>query len=135
MPLPRSEATGREAPVNQSPVNQEALRFLRQAQADADPSSLFLAQLAMWGLDHGIQIHQLDQNHPSQAAVETTIGLLLNPGRAPAANSLAWLLRNPNLSRAEQQNDLLERLRQASNPWEASKVVLEAVYARMVAAS
>ena len=97
--------------ANTWPINLLALRWLREAKAEATPSIAFLPQLAMWGLEQGLRTPEpLAPNHPSPSAVEQTIGLLLGVGKKQALRATEWFLSNPNLDRQEQQNNLRQSL-------------------------
>ena len=132
-----SAATARpypELPTNRSVLNQLAKRWLNQAKAEADPSALYLAQLAWWGWEKGLRTPQpLAPSQPLPSSVEEMLGLLLGSGKDKAAMAEDWVLGNPNLDRAEQAANLEAALRAAANPLNAAQEVLEAIYDRMVA--
>jgi len=124
--LPSSKG---EVPVNRLPLNRLALRHLQAAGEPVNPASLYLAQLAQWGLETGVEVRQLAPGEPDQQGVEELVGrLVLEVGAEPAHRALRVLLSNPNLDRAEQQADLERSLEQAPNPLLAAAAVVEQVH-------
>src|SRR5947209_7820465 len=112
-------------PLNNTPLNREALQLLREAKADVAPYSLHLLSLAHWGLEEG---NARVENRP---AVEEQVGQLL---AWKPENAMAWLLSNPEgAERKEQEANLLRLLQSAESPKRAAELVLEAIYSRQVA--
>jgi len=126
-----------EAPSNKSPINQAALKWLKEAgDPDLQPWISYLAQLAHWGLEQGLEVGKpLAPNQPSQDQVEHQVMLLLAGGPQEAAYATRWFLANPNLSLEEQATYLLRSLQQAGSPREAAQLVVEAAYDKMQADS
>ena len=86
------ENEGSPESVNQWPVNRLALKWLREARAEAAPSIAFLPQLAMWKLEQGLETSApLAPNHPSPSAAEQTISLLLGVGKKQALRAPQWI--------------------------------------------
>ena len=73
-------------------------------------------------------------NQPHSHDVELQVGHLLGWGRKSAAWANRWLLSNPEVSREEQEANLLRLLEEAKDPEDAAWAVLETVYNRMVVA-
>lgn len=119
-----------EVPVNRLPINRLALRFLEAAKEGVNPSSLYLAQLAQWGLDQGLQVpDRKTWDQPEPQAVEELVGrLVLADGAEPAHHALRALFGNRNLEQAEQLASLRNRLERAGSPEVAAAEVLEVVY-------
>lgn len=122
-------------PLNNTPLNQAALRWLEQAKAQRSPSLLYLTQLAFWGLEKGVQV----QSEVPPEALQDQVSLLLAV-KANAAKeqgqAYQWLLSNPDgPSQAEQTSTLEKALRSAPDPLQAAAAVLETVSDRMAAAS
>jgi hypothetical protein len=106
----RSEMT--EAPSNQSPIEQLALKWLQTAEANYEPGMSYLAQLAYWGLEKGeIEDWGSSPRYELEDMVSALLGLKVD----------------------EQATFLLSKLQQAESPQEAALVVIEVAYDRMVA--
>jgi len=73
--------------VNQHPLNQEALRWLRLTDQEPSPMGMYLLQLILWGLDEG-KIKFQHQAHG--AAFREQVEAFLY--RAEPADALAYLL-------------------------------------------
>lgn len=115
-------------PVNSHPANRIALRWLREARADADPAAAYLLQLAMWGLEQGMKgSPPLAPNQPGPAALESQVLMLLQAGAERAMRATTWALGDP-----EEAEALLSEMTTASSPQAAAEAVLEAVRDRMV---
>ena len=56
--------------LNQSPLNQEAKKRLREAKEPQYPESLYLLQLAKWGLENGVKV---DSKEVSRQMLEDTL--------------------------------------------------------------
>jgi transcriptional regulator with XRE-family HTH domain len=122
------------APSNKLPVNQLAAKWLQVAKEPADPDRSFLAQLAWWGLEHGVQLPEPNHyTHPERHNLEHVIGLLLRSGPKEAAKATEWFLNNPNQPPQENIQYLVGLLKQASSPQEAAQLVLEVMFDRIVA--
>lgn len=96
--------------LNQLPQNQIALRWLKQAKAEADPTKPYLLQLLWWGVEEsGLKFpDQPDQGYDrKERLLQATLDLLndLDPQRAVEYvlqdENLPW----PNLERAETPED------------------------------
>lgn len=126
-----------EAPSNQSPLNRQALAWLRQAKASPQSEVSYLAQLAEWGLESGrVEIPRpLSASQPERHNLEDAVSSLLRPGREEAAFASQWFLSNPNLPPEEQGVILLRQLSQATTAEEAAQAVVETAYDVMVASS
>src|SRR5258708_29046620 len=112
-------------PQNNSVLNRAALRWLKQAKEQPDPSYLHVLTLAHWGLENGVQGEWPPRD---RAAIEDQVGQLLG---WKAANALAWLLSNPNgPDKSEQEQNLLQGLENAENAKQAAAHVLNAIYSR-----
>jgi hypothetical protein len=140
LPAPRKpgKRSGmREAPSNQWPVNQAALKWLREAKASPDEAVSYVAQLAAWGLEKGlVEISRpMSPSQPEHHDVESAVNSLLGAGWEKAAGASQWFLSNPNMSEEEQADNLVWQLEQAKNPQEAAQVAVEAAYDLMVAMS
>lgn len=114
---------------NKGKLNQVALEWLRKAKASADPSNLYILELALWGLEKAVPIECPSRD---RAAVELQVGHLC--GWKPE-DTLGWLVENPNGPEdpLEQANDLLNLLRGASSPESAASALLSHIYSRMQA--
>jgi hypothetical protein len=126
-----------EAPSNQRPVNQAALKWLQEARADIDPDVNYLASLASWGFEKD-QVRLPEPMSPSQPGrhdVENAVNGLLGAGEKAVAFATDWFLSNPNLERDEQEDSLRLKLEQAESPRDASQIVVETAYDLMVAES
>ena len=102
---------------NDTPLNQAALEWLREAKADGDRYYLYLLQLASWGLDDG---SAGDWPSEHRYALREQVNLLF--GRKPAT-ALAWLLSNPNGEEdpKDQKADLLKLLETTDCPGSAPR--------------
>jgi hypothetical protein len=78
------------APLNNEPINREALRWLKQAKEPAAPHYLHLLALAAWGLEEGVEGDWPEHHRP---AMETQVSDLLM--RWDPKNALAWVLSKP----------------------------------------
>jgi hypothetical protein len=127
----------REAPSNHWPVNQAALKWLREAKASPDPVISYLAQLAAWGFEKGIVevSSPISPSRPEPHNVEFAVDALLGWGPEKAEFASRWLLSNPNLEFEEQADNLEQQLQDANDPAEAAQAVVETAYDRMVAGS
>jgi hypothetical protein len=115
-------------PENSIELNQAALKWLREAKADAAPYGLHLLSLAHWGLENGVQGEWPDRDGSS---VELQVGLLLG---WEAQNVIDWLLSNPNgPDRSEQEANLLSCLENAESAKQAAAYVLSEIYYRQTA--
>ena len=120
--------------ANEQPVNQAALRWLKEGNMSPDDSVSYLAQLANWGLEKDV-VNLPRPTSPSQPDphnVENALGVLL--GRT-VAHATDWFLSNPNLSKEEQADSLVSQLEQAEDLTQASQIVVETAYDLMVAES
>ncbi len=116
-------------PENDNPLNQAALEWLKEAEADAPLHYLYVLRLAAWGLENGVRCPGAPER--DQPAVEEQVNLLF--GWKPA-NVLAWMFSNPEGEDdpKDQQADLLGWLEAVDNPKSAAARVLEAIYSRQV---
>jgi hypothetical protein len=130
-------STTTEAPSNLLVMNQEALKWLHEAKASPMEGISYVAQLAAWGLEKGIVEvpAPMSPSQPERHNLESAVDALLGFGRQEAEFASQWFLSNPNLSKEEQEDNLVERLRDAETPQEAAQVVVETAYDLMVAAS
>ena len=130
----RIEAAAREAPSNRWPVNQAALKWLKEAATPPDGSISYLVQLAWWGLEKGgVKVREpLSPSQPWHHEVEQLIAGMLG---AKASDVTMWFMSNPELSTEEQMKDLDQKLLDATSPEEAAEIVVQAAYDRMVEAS
>ena len=126
-----------EAPSNQWPINQAALRWLEEAKASPDSTVSYIAQLAAWGLAKGIvEIPRpMSPSQPERHNLESAVDALLGSGPQEVAFASQWFLSNPNLDEDEQAENLLAELEQATTPAEAATVAVETAYDLMVAES
>jgi hypothetical protein len=126
-----------EAPSNKWAVNQAALTWLQKADAAPDPSVSYLAQLAWWGLERGgVTVKRpIAPSQPEPHDLENAIGMRLGSGAREAAQASRWFLSNPNLSFEEQAGNLEMQLREAEDPQDAARAVIETAYDLMVAES
>lgn len=112
-------------PQNNSTLNRAALRWLKEAKADAPPHYLHLFNLAAWGLDNGATG---DWPAIEQPALQSQVDSLF---AFQPAIAQVWLLSNPNgPDKAEQESNLLKELNQARNPKQAAAHVLNAIWSR-----
>jgi hypothetical protein len=109
--------------LNNLPLNKAALRWLKQAKAEAPEYSPHLFNLAVWGVQEKVE-GEWPEAH--RHAVENQVGLMC--GWQPE-NVMRWLLDNPNEDQAAQ--NLLTSLKGASSPREAAAIVLSQVYSRL----
>jgi len=112
-----------ELHTNYDPLNQLAKKYLRLEQQVPDPSSLYLIQLAQWGLDHGkLKLPSDEWRATVQASLENL--LTWDPEKA-----LTYLRDNPD----DKQSPLLTKrqLRKAMSAKQAARVVLNALDLRM----
>lgn len=126
-----------EAPANQLPINQAALKWLREARASPDPAVSYIAQLAAWGLQKDlVEIPRpTSASQPERHNLESAVEALLGAGAQEAAFASQWFLSNPNLEADEQADNLEAGLNQATTPAEAATVAVETAYDLMVAGS
>jgi hypothetical protein len=126
-----------EAPTNNWPINQAALKWLREAKASPDPEVSYIAQLAAWGLEKGIvEIPSpVSPSQPERHNLESAVDALLGAGPQQAAFASQWFLSNPNLEPDEQADSLANHLDQATTPAEAATIAVETAYDLMVAGS
>lgn len=123
-------------PANSQQVNRLALRWLKEAKAERDPAVAYLPQLAIWGLEQGESLSQpLSPNQPSPEAVQHRLLLLLGAGQEAARQATEWWLQDPNLSRPEQEEALLDLLQSAESPQDAAEKLLDLAQSLMVASS
>src|SRR5438132_3971353 len=96
--------------LNKLPLNKVALRWLKEAKAEAPDYCPHLLNLAVWGVQA-----RVDGEWPPahRNAVENQVALMCS--WAPQ-NLMHWLLSNPNEYQA--QENLLTSLRGASSPQE-----------------
>jgi hypothetical protein len=115
-------------PLNNKPVNREALRWLKEAKEPPEPHRLHLLVLADWGLENGAQ-GEWPSNHGP--AVESQVHSLL--GWDPK-NVQTWLFNNPEGpdDPKEQEENLLRDLENAQSSKQAAAAVLSAIYSRQV---
>jgi len=115
-------------PQNNSELNQEALRWLKEANEPADPYALHLLTLAFWGLENGARGEWPDRD---QAAIELQVGHLC--GWTPT-DIMDWLMSNPNGPEdpSEQEQNLVSELQNAESPNQAAAFVLNVIYSRQV---
>ena len=127
----------REAPSNQWPVNQAALKWLKEAKASPDPAVSYIAQLASWGLEKGIvEIPPpVSPSQPERHNLESAVDALLGAGPQKAELASQWFLSNPNLDADEQAENLAGELERATTPVEAAQIAVETAYDLMVAES
>ena len=110
------------------PVNRLALRWLKQAKAEAPNHYLQVLNLAAWGLENAATGEWPDQD---QYVLDDQVSLMF--GWAPA-NVMAWITSNPNgPEKAEQADDLAQALRLAQSPKQAAAVALSTIYSRLQA--
>lgn len=115
-------------PLNSNPLNRQARQWLKEAKEWADPGFLHVLNLAAYGLEHRA-LGPWPNHH--RTALEEQISHL---GRWKAEDAMGWMLDNPEgPPPAEQEASLLQSLRQAASPIQASAVVLEQIYSRMQA--
>src|SRR5262245_57340379 len=109
----------RVSQANEGPINQAALEWLKDANADAPEHHLHVLNLEDWGLEHGAQGDWPErERHALQAQVEAMFAW------APE-NVRAFLLTNPEgPDRAEQFSNLTRALMKANNPQQAAAFVL-----------
>ena len=126
-----------EAPTNQWPINQAALKWLQEAKASPDPQVSYIAQLAAWGLEKGIvEIPRpVSASQPERHNLESAVDALLAAGPEKAAFASQWFLSNPNLEQDEQAESLVSELQRVTTPAEAATVAVETAYDLMVAES
>jgi hypothetical protein len=104
--------------ANQLPINQEAKRWLRVAQAEYDQTSLYLLQLILWGLDQKrLPVGQARRASLEQAAYQL---LSFKPDKA-----MKFLLMAPD-SEDDESNLSVDNLESERSPLDA---VWEAVQA------
>jgi hypothetical protein len=85
-------------PQNNDPLNQAALKWLKEAKgADPVPHALHVLSLMGWGLDNGAEGEWPARDRP---ALELQVGSLL--GWKPE-NAMAFILYNPEGDDPEQQ--------------------------------
>lgn len=109
---------------NQDPLNQEAKRWLQVAGEKPDPTSPYLFQLMLWGLDEGkVTLRSQAYKDILRQQVEELLGYPDQP------QALAYLCQN----RAEPECPLLELsdLQKAMSPRRAAKKALEALDERL----
>ena len=126
-----------QVPVNQWPVNQAALRWLKAVKEPGNPQVPYVIQLAAWGLEQdGLLIPDpLAPSQPTPEAVRQVVYGLAQTGRKPAFQAMERLVSNPNLSPGEEMSNLKVSLSQASTPLEAAQSVVQVIYDLMVATS
>jgi hypothetical protein len=127
-----------ERPVNRREVNKLALHWLIQAKEGANEDQPYVVQRAQWGLQNEkIDLPEpLTPSQPRPEPLEQLVAsLLLEREAKPAARVMRFLYSNPNLSPAEQAENLSAALRQAQSPEKAAAEVVEHIYDLMVATS
>lgn len=93
---------------------------------------MYLLQLAQWGFDKGLALHE-PKLGISQNGLADQVALLL--GREDQGRVYRWLLRNPNGPQMSEQVASLEAdLQGAKDPLRAAALVLETISSRMTAA-
>jgi hypothetical protein len=135
--LQKRRSAMNEAPTNKQPVNQAALRWLKEGRMSPDGSVSYLAQLAFWGLEKNVVNlpRPIAPSQPEPHNVENALGVLLGSGAKNVAFATEWFLSNPNLSKEEQAQSLVSQLEWAENPSQAAQIVVETAYDLMVADS
>ena len=123
-----------EHPSNRTGPSQQALNWLKEAREPADPSSLYLSQLASWGLQRGVRFRG---NGIEPEDLESQVNLMGGYGRTKAqiGNIYDCLTTNPNgpEDQSEQEGTLEKALTEAQDPLAAAGAVLETVSDRMAA--
>jgi hypothetical protein len=104
-----------EAPSNRWPVNQAALKWLREAKEPVDEDGSYLAQLAFWGLEKG-DARVPDPQSPSQPSAHGVDLLVETLNGMDADKASRFILSNPNLSFEEQAGNLELLLQEAKSP-------------------
>lgn len=112
-------------PQNESLVNRQAWRWLKEAKEPPEPWRLHLLKLASWGLENGAKGDWPEQE---EYALDDQVSLLF--GWKPE-NAQAFLFSNPDGpdNPQEQESDLLKALKQANSPQQAAALVLNQVWA------
>jgi hypothetical protein len=125
-----------EVPVNQWPINQAALEWLRKAKEPGDPEVPYVLQLATWALE----ADKIDLPRPiapgqpePEAVRQVAFGLGAARGREEAYQAMRRLFSNPNLTHREEQDNLSNSLAKAKSPEKAAQAVIEVIYDLMVA--
>ena len=91
-----------EAPSNKLPVNQAALHWLKEGRMSPDGSVSYLAQLASWGLEKGVNVPvPMSPSQPERDQVESAVNAPLDAGPKNVAFATEWFLSNPNLPKEE----------------------------------
>jgi hypothetical protein len=121
-----------EAPSNRWPVNQAALKWLREAKVFPEEDASYMAQLAWWGLEKG-GLEVWDPIAPSQPSPDNVELLVQTIYGMDADKASRFILSNPNLSFKEQRDNLARLLEEATSPQDAAWAVIEALYDLMVA--
>ncbi len=126
-----------EAPSNQWPVNQAALRWLQEGRMSPLASVSYLAQLAAWGLEKNVVSvpRPTSPSQPERHSLQSAVESLLGDGPQEALHASQWFLSNPNLDEQEQAESLARQLQQAKDPPEAAQIAVETAYDLMVAES
>ena len=114
-------------PLNKKPLNQEALKFLKKAQAEYLDNLNYLLQLILWGLENGVSPEQNHVNPLAPQELETKVAswLELNDQEKYQKALLGVLpgQGNEGLDQEEAEDNLLGNLQKAKDPLEASGVL------------
>jgi hypothetical protein len=109
---------------NESPLNKAAWKRLKEARESPPQHHLYLLSLAAWGLEQRVEG---DWPERERYALQEQVNILF--GWKPE-NVVAWLLSNPNGPDKEEEGaSLLQAVRDASSPQNASSAVLNAIWA------
>jgi len=114
-------------PINSQPLNQAAEKHLPRDSEFNDPYSPHVLNLALWGLDQGLEVLRVrpDQRWRVEQAVQQM-------ARWKPANLMTWLVSNPEGdTQAVQRQDLLAGLQMAESPEEAARGLLEDMAANL----
>jgi hypothetical protein len=124
-----------EASVNQRPVSQAALNWLRQTDEPMDALVWYVPQLAFWALQNEkLTLRKpLSATQPSASEVDHAIGLILRAGEKEAAAAFSFLFSNPDLSPEEQEDSLEAHLDKAVDPVDAAACIIQTLVDRLQA--
>ena len=121
-----------EISVNQWPVNQLALRWLRKGKHKESPHLPYILQLIIRGLFNGVSLPGPAESFRED--LKAAIGQLLHP-RFDPEKAMRWLLNNSNGfdNQVEQAATLEQELESAETWQEVAQAAIEMFHSRLAA--
>jgi hypothetical protein len=124
--------TSEKLAVNGWPVNRLAKHWLLKGRQHADPDYPYILQLALAGLEGGVEL--LGQGGKYRSELEIAAGRMLSP-RLDSAKITRWFTDNPDgPDDPVEQSATLEIALSKAQTWEeAAQVAMEAFFDRIAA--